>query len=295
MDDLYGYSSKGETAFCSLSAINVDATDFDEYEEIARICVHTINILIDLAPMMTPSMKESIQRRRSIGVGITGLAGAIYKSGRDYDHPTCKQFVSEIAERHTFCLYKASIEYASKTGCQAVGVDFNWLPIDTRKGTTTLYQDWESIRGFPRANSVLVAHMPTESSAVFSNATNGLYPVRSRITEKLSRKGKVQYIAPEGDYKLAWEHDNNALAGIYGVVQDVSDQGISADYYCVPASFPDGKVPLTLLVKEWVYQAKVGNKSMYYTNTNDFTGGSFHDHVELVEEDDGCSSGACKL
>ena len=137
--------------------------------------------------------------------------------------------------------------------------------------------------------------MPTESSAVFSNATNGLYPVRSRITEKLSRKGKVQYIAPEGNYKLAWEHKNNILASIYGTVQDWSDQGISADYYCVPTSFPDGKVPLSQLFQEWVYQANAGNKSMYYTNTNDFTGGSFQDHVEMVEEDDGCASGACKL
>ena len=295
MDDLYGYSSKGETAFCSLSAINVDAVAYDEYESIAKICVETINILIDKAPMMTPSMKESIQKRRSIGVGITGLAGALYNAGLDYDHPNAQQFVSELAERHAFYLYKASISYASNHNCYADGVDFNWLPIDTRKGTTESQMKWEDLRGWPRANSVLVAHMPTESSAVFSNATNGLYPVRSRITEKLSRKGKVQYIAPEGNYKLAWEHNNNILAGIYGIVQDFSDQGISADYYVVPSSFPDGKVPLSQLVKEWVYQARVGNKSMYYTNTNDYTGGSFQDQVELVEEDDGCSSGACKL
>lgn len=295
MEDLYGYSSKGETAFCSLSAINVDAVKTEEYEDIAKIAVETINVLIDKAPMMTPSMKESIQRRRSIGVGITGLAGALYSAGLDYDHPNCTQFVSDIAEKHTFYLYKASIDYAKRHNCFAEGINRSWLPIDTRKGITSLNYDWESLRHQPRANSVLVAHMPTESSAVFSNATNGLYPVRSRITEKLSRKGKVQYIAPEGTYKLAWEISNNTLAEIYGIVQDFADQGISADYYCVPTSFPGGKVPLSQLVKEWVYQARAGNKSMYYTNTNDYTGGSFQDQVELVEEDDGCESGACKL
>lgn len=295
MDDLYGYSSKGETAFCSLSAINVDAVDEYEYEDIAQICVDTINILIDKAPMMTPSMKESIQKRRSVGVGITGLAGAIYNAGLDYDHPDALQFVSDIAEKHAFYLYKASIQYGTINNCYADGIDTSWLPIDTRKGMTQLNCDWESLRHKPRANSVLVAHMPTESSAVFSNATNGLYPVRSRITEKLSRKGKVQYIAPEGNYKLAWDINNNILAGIYGIVQDFSDQAISADYYAVPSSHSGGKIPLSQIVKEWVFQAKAGNKTMYYTNTNDYTGGSFQDQVEILEEDDGCSSGACKL
>ena len=295
MDDLYGQKSTGETAFCSLSAFNVDKVEHHEYEDLANLCVYTINILIDKAPMMTPSMKESIQRRRSIGIGITGLAGALYNAGLDYDHPDAVQFVSDIAEKHAFYLYKASIEYALINNCYCEGIDVSWLPIDTRKASTQLNLDWESLRYKHRANSVLVAHMPTESSAVFSDATNGLYPVRSRITEKLSRKGKVQYIAPRGNYKLAWEHNNSTLAEIYGVVQDFSDQGISCDYYVVPRNYPGGKVPLTQLVKEWVVQARFGNKSMYYTNTNDYTGGSIQDHVELVEEDDGCSSGACKL
>ena len=54
MGDLYSHHSSGETAFCSLSAINVDAVEYYEYEDIARIAVWTINKLIDKAPMMTP-------------------------------------------------------------------------------------------------------------------------------------------------------------------------------------------------------------------------------------------------
>ena len=296
MDDLYSYQkSQGETAFCSLAAINVTNVENNEYPEIADIAVKSINILIDKAPMMTTSMKESILRRRSIGVGIAGLAGYLYKYGIDYDHPSALSIISNLAETHAFNLYSASINYAKYNNCIVDGVDFNWLPIDTRKGTSKLLYDWESIRGLPRANSVLIAHMPTESSAVFSNATNGLYPVRSRITEKLSRKGKVQYIAPKGIYKLAWEHSNNTLASVYAEIQDFTDQGISADYYVVPSNYEGNKVPLSELMREWVFQAKAGNKTMYYLNTNDYTGGTFQDQVEMVEEDDGCSSGACKI
>lgn len=295
MYDLYGADkSIGETAFCSLSAINVSACEPEEIEELARIAVYSVNKLIDLAPMMTGSMKESILRRRSIGIGITGLAGALYKKGLDYDSPETLQVVSEIAERHAYYLYKASCDYAYDYKVYVGGIT-DWLPIDTRKGNTELKLDWESLRGIPRANSVLIAHMPTESSAVFSNATNGLYPVRSKITEKFSRKGKVQFIAPAGNYKLAWDHDNNTLSAVYGIVQDFSDQGISADYYVVPTRYPGGKVPLGDLVKQWITQARRGNKSMYYINTNDYTGGSFQDMVETMIEEDGCAGGSCKL
>lgn len=296
MYDLYKEDlSQGETAFCSLSAINVTNMTDEEYAEVARVAVYGLNKLIDNASMMTGSMKAWIQKRRSVGIGITGLAGALYAKGLDYDHPDAKPEVAHIAERHAFHLYEASIKYAEEYNIKVDGVKPNWLPIDTAKHGFSLSYDWESIRGKPRANSVLIAHMPTESSALFSNATNGLYPVRSRITEKLSRKGKVQYIAPEGNYKLAWDHSNNVLAEIYGIVQDFSDQGISADYYVVPTRYEGKKVPISSLVKEFIYQWRMGNKSMYYMNTNDFNGGSFQDQVETVEEDDGCSSGACKL
>ena len=101
-------------------------------------------------------MTKSIRDRRSIGVGITGLAGAIYNAGLDYDHPNAQQFVSDIAEKHSFYLYKASIEYSTHNNTTVSGIS-DWLPIDTRKHSTNSFCDWESLRGLPRANSVLVA------------------------------------------------------------------------------------------------------------------------------------------
>lgn len=293
MGDLYANKkSKGETAFCSLGAINPTNIDtFDEYQEVADILVEAINIYIQKAPMMTQAMKRDIMNRKSIGVGITGLAQYLYNHGEDYDHPNAKQTVAQLAERHYYCLLRASQKLVGNKGMQNVpeGIDLDWLPIDTMKNTWYEPQlDWEKLRGLPRVNSVLVAHMPTESSAVFSNATNGLYPVRQRVINKQSRHGNIQYIAPSGSYKLAWDIDNNILADIYSIVQDFTDQAISADYYVDFTKYENGKVGLAQLMKEWVHQARAGVKTMYYVNSNDDNGGMF-------SSDDGCESGACKL
>lgn len=138
--------------------------------------------------------------------------------------------------------------------------------------------------------------MPTESSALASGVTNGLYPPRKRIINKKSRKGIVQFICKdfvEGVNLFAWDVDNIILSRYYAAVQDWSDQGISADSYVDPRKFDGGKKPLSLLLKEWVAHFRLGNKSMYYVNTYDNDEVSIFDLVASKPELDDCE--ACKL
>ena len=134
MEDLYSENSVGETAFCVLSAINVAKVSIEEYEQVADVAIRTVDALIDKAPMMTKSMQNSIRKRRSVGVGITGLASALYKQGLDYDGSQASlDFVSSLAEAHYFYLLKASQKMSEESLEFAEGVDFDWLPIEDRK------------------------------------------------------------------------------------------------------------------------------------------------------------------
>jgi ribonucleotide reductase alpha subunit len=278
MRDLYSDASEGEMALCTLAAINVMKVAPEEYEGIAYIAVATLNELIDHMTMFTPSLQNNLKRRRSLGIGITGLAGYLYQEDKRYsDH----EFIEELAERHYFYLLKASQDLVGYFG-HVTGIKKGWLPIDTKSTAKPSTLDWESLRGKPRANSVLVAHMPTESSAVFSDSTNGLYPVRQRVITKASRKGLVQFIAPPVR-ETAWDIDNMTLAKAYASVQAYTDQSISADYYV-----GTGKIAMSVMMKEWVAQARLGCKTMYYLNTNDSNGGTFSDVQDACE-------GACKL
>ena len=293
MQELYSKESTSETAFCSLGAIvPVNIESDEEYERVAYTLVKSINKLIDKCPKMTENHERTMLERKSLGVGITGLAEYLYKNNLDYvDSDENIEFVSNLAEKHCYYLYKASQKLAKEFGESVGGVDFNWLPIDTKINKYTPKMDWESLRGKPRLNSVLVAHMPTESSALASGVTNGLYPPRQRIINKKSRKGVVQFICKDfvqGKNLLAWAVDNILLSKYYSAVQDYTDQAISADGYFDPRNYESGKKPVSLLIKEWVAHFKLGNKSMYYVNTYDNDESSIFD----IAQDD-CES--CKL
>ena len=297
MQDLYAEESVGETAFCTLAAINAAKVALAEYEHVASVSLKAVDKMIDKAPMMTASMKNSIMKRRSAGIGITGLASALYKNGLDYDgSEESFNFVSQLAEHHYFYLLKASQQLSKESGYAVEGIKKDWLPIDTgyNKGYTPTL-DWESLRGKDRKHSVLVAHMPTESSALFCDAPNSLYPIRQAVINKKSRKGVIQYICKEwtkGNL-LAWDVDNTTLAKYYSRVQDFSDQAISADYYFDPSKYADEKKPLSELMKEWVAQAKLGNKTQYYMNTRDYNGGGIQELLSTEIEEEACES--CKL
>lgn len=290
-------TQQSETAFCTLSAINVGKVNFEEYEHIAGVALKAVDKMIDKAPMMTNSMKASIMKRRSAGIGITGLASALYKNGLDYDgSEESFNFVSKLAEYHYFYLLKASQQLSEESGYAVEGIKKDWLPIDTgfNKGYIPML-DWESLRGNGRKHSVLVAHMPTESSALFCDAPNSLYPIRQPVINKKSRKGVIQYICKEWSKGnlLAWDVDNTTLAKYYSRVQDFSDQAISADYYFDPSKYEDEKKPLSELMKEWVAQAKLGNKTQYYMNTRDYNGGGIQELLGAEVEEEACES--CKL
>lgn len=88
--------------------------------------------------------------------------------------------------------------------------------------------------------------------------------------------------------ELAWDIPTSNLYAAYAAVQAYTDQAISADTYITPNRYPNGKVPLSVLMKEFVMQAKLGIKTLYYVNTNDVQK-SFHD----TAAEEGCDT--CKM
>ncbi len=307
MHDLYvgdeNGDSVGEVAFCSLAAVNYGKVTLDEIPEIAEIALRIVDSMIEKAPGMTTPMKRQMLKRRSVGIGIMGLANYLYANGLDYDgSPESYAAVNELAEAHMYHLYRASIRMLKERKFTKAADVSDWLPTDTAINATGYdYKlDWESLRGVPRLHSVLVAHMPTESSAGFSGACNGLYPPRGKVMYKRARTGLVQFILDKDDFIPAWDVPNTTMAKYYSCIQDWTDQGISADYYQVPDRFPNGKVPMSMLLKEFVTQWKLGVKSMYYTNTNDVDDKHAKTAQEAImaaqnEVEEGCESGACKL
>lgn len=169
MNSLYADDGYGETAFCSLSAIvPANISSSDEYAEVAEVLLKAVTEMIKKAPKMTPNMERTMLERMSVGIGISGLAEYLYNHGSDFDGSVESfKIVKELAELHYYSLLKASIKMVEEGELEPVkGVNFDWLPIDTKRSKLAPTLDWESLRGKARGHSVLSAMMPCESSSV---------------------------------------------------------------------------------------------------------------------------------
>jgi len=135
----------------------------------------------------------------------------------------------------------------------------------------------------------IVSH---NTSSQISNATNGIEPVMSTVTTKGSKNSTAKQVVPEvgklkNKYDYAWNmKTNDGYIKLVGIMQKYIDQAISANTYYNPEHWQDGKIPMDILIKDFLNSYRYGHKTAYYSNTYDGRGES---------EDDGCAGGACKI
>tara|TARA_A100001011_G_scaffold314976_1_gene333419 strand:- start:214 stop:660 length:447 start_codon:yes stop_codon:yes gene_type:complete len=117
--------------------------------------------------------------------------------------------------------------------------------------------------------------MPSESSSVVCNATNGIEPPRDYLSIKKSKKGPLKQVVPsygtlKNNYTLLWEMPNNeGYINIVSVMQKFFDQGISGNWSYNPENYPDNEVPVSVMAQDFLTTYKYGWKTSYYQNTND--------------------------
>ena len=201
----------GEIALCILSAVNVGKIRSDqELEELCELSVRGLEELIDYQKYPVKAAEIATKARRSLGIGFIGLAHYLARQGVAYEDPNAWQLVHDLTEAFQYYLLKASNTIAKEKGAcgnfsrtkYADGI----LPIDTYKKDVddivpnNLNYDWDSLRDnikeFGLRHSTLSAQMPSESSSVVSNATNGIEPPRDYLSIKKSKKGPLKQIVP---------------------------------------------------------------------------------------------------
>ena len=131
--------------------------------------------------------------------------------------------------------------------------------------------------------------MPSESSSVVSNATNGIEPPRGYLSVKKSKKGPLKQIVPQygtlkNAYTLLWDMpDNEGYIKIVAVMQKFFDQGISGNWSYNPKHYDDNEVPTSVMANDWLTTYKYGWKTSYYQNTYDFKTDEVDTSIELQE------------
>ena len=313
----------GEIALCILSAVNIGKIrDLSDLEVLCDLSVRSLDELIDFQHYPVKAAELATKARRSLGVGYIGLAHYLAKNGVKYEDKEAWQLVHDLTEAFQYYLIKSTVNLAKEKGACKYSDRTKYgngiLPIDTYKQdvneivSNDLKYDWDSLRVLVKEygvrNSTLSAQMPSESSSVVSNATNGIEPPRGYLSIKKSKKGPLKQIVPgyqhlKNNYTLLWDmKSNEGYINVVAVMQKFFDQAISGNWSYNPEHYPDNEVPVSVMAQDLLTTYKYGWKTSYYQNTYDIK----TDEVEedkpnldelvsniLTEEEEDCES--CKI
>ena len=313
----------GEIALCILSAINVGKIrDLEDLDVLCDLAVRSLDELIDFQGYPVRAAEIATRARRSLGIGYIGLAHYLAKHGHRYEDPEAWKSVHDLSEAFQYYLIQATVNLAKEKGACEYSHRTKYgnsiLPIDTYKHEVDeivpneLHYDWESLRAqvnqYGVRNSTLSAQMPSESSSVVSNATNGIEPPRGYLSIKKSKKGPLKQIVPQygtlkNNYDLLWEmRSNKGYINIVAVMQKFFDQAISGNWSYNPEHYPNNEIPVSIMAQDLLTTYKYGWKTSYYQNTYDIKTDEMDDsnesldslisQIETAEEED-CES--CKI
>ena len=295
----------GEIALCILSAVNVGKIrQLSDLEDLCDIAVRALDELIDYQNYPVKCAERSTKARRSLGVGFIGLAHYLAKNGSGYEDSEALKLVHDLSEAFQYYLIKASAFLASEKGACDDFIDTKYydlmLPIDHyKKEVDEIYPNelqlpWDALRDliseYGLRNSTLSAQMPSESSSVVCNATNGIEPPRDYLSIKKSKKGTLKQIVPsyntlKNNYTLLWDMKSmDGYLNIMAIIQKFFDQSISTNTSYNPQHYDNSEVPASVLIGDILRSYQLGIKTLYYQNTYDGKGDE-----EIVSEPENVS------
>lgn len=305
--------NEGRIGVCVLAAINMcKIRDDKDFEECCDLIVRAKNEIIDIQDYPLPAAEAFAKGTRSLGIGLTNLAGYLAKNKIYYDSQEALEEIDMYCEKLQYFLLKASCNLAKERGkpCDNYGLtrySKGELPIDWAnerakslvKRTPEMDWEWlrEEIATYGLYNCTLTAFMPCESSSVIQNATNGIEPIRNFMSYKKSKSGTIKQIVPyystrKQYYKTAFEFENNKpVIRAAATMQKWVDMGISTNWYYNYNNYKNGEIPRSEVVGDlylaWLY----GAKTTYYLITPD----DDDDGTVSSSQISGCEGGACAL
>ena len=179
-------TSNEETAVCNLGSVLLDShlkpdgsLDHDKLRATIRMAVRALDNVIDINFYPTAAAKTSNSRHRPIGLGVMGLAHALYLRGHAFASSEAVEFNDEAMEAIAYYAYEASSDLAGERGTYSSYKGSKWdrglLPQDT---IDLLEQE----RGVP-------VEVPRGGKMDWT-------PVRAKIAKQGMRNSNVLAIAP---------------------------------------------------------------------------------------------------
>ncbi|AAM92361.1 ribonucleotide reductase large subunit [Ectromelia virus] len=239
--EIIQYADANEVAVCNLASVALNVFvidgrfDFLKLKDVVKVIVRNLNKIIDINYYPIPEAEISNKRHRPIGIGVQGLADAFILLNYPFDSPEAQDLNKKIFETIYYGALEASCELAEKEG-----------PYDTYAGSYAsngiLQYDlwnvvpsdlwnWESLKDKIRShglrNSLLVAPMPTASTAQILGNNESVEPYTSNIYTRRVLSGEFQVVNPHllrvlTERKLWNEEIKNRIIADGGSIQNTN-------------------------------------------------------------------------
>ncbi len=205
-EPLYPYES------CNLASINLAnfvvekdgkvSFDWERYHKVTRIVARVLDNMIDVNKYPLPKIDYNTKLTRRVGVGIMGLAEALFKLGIKYNSKEGFEFMSKVSEHLTYFSYVESVELSKERGTFPIYEKSDYvngeLPIEGFYNQHLWTVDWTSlvseIKKYGLRNAMVTTNPPTGSVSMISDTTSGIEPVFALVFEKRVLVGNFYYV-----------------------------------------------------------------------------------------------------
>lgn len=150
--------------------------DYDGICKTVRVAVRFLDNIIQISNFPLQEQKEEAEKKRRMGLGITGLADAIIFLKLKYGSPEAIEATEEIMKKITYTAYETSIQLASEKGAFPL---FNAEEYSKSLFIKRLPKELqENIKEYGIRNSHLTSIAPTGTiSLLANNVSSGIEPV----------------------------------------------------------------------------------------------------------------------
>lgn len=241
--EIVQYSSPDEVAVCNLASIALncfvtqDLTfDFERLRHITAIVTKNLNRVIDVTDYPVEEARRSNMRHRPIGIGVQGLADAFILMRIPYDSEEAAVLNRQIFETIYYSALETSCDLARTHGTYE---SYRGSPVSRGILQPDMWNvvpseelwNWPALRlkisEYGVRNSLLVAPMPTASTAQILGNNESFEPYSNNIYTRRVLSGEFQVVNShllKDLIKLGlWNDDmKNTLIANRGSVQNIS-------------------------------------------------------------------------
>ena len=214
--------------------------DFDRLKQIVKVVTRNLNKIIDVNYYPVEEARNSNMRHRPIGIGVQGLADAFILMRYPFESPEAALLNKQIFETIYYGAMEASCEIAKEVGpyqtYDGCPVSKGIFQFDMWNVKPTDLHDWAALKAKVKAhgirNSLLLAPMPTASTAQILGNNEGIEAYTSNIYSRRVLSGEFQvvnhHLLRDLTERDLWDDDmKNQMIANNGSIQHI--EGIPDD------------------------------------------------------------------